>query len=428
MSRSLPSSAQHGGRSQLVDSARISVRAGHGGRGASTFRREPYVPRGGPDGGDGGRGGSVILTADPGLSSLAAQTRRRSWRAEDGTPGGKARKHGRKGADVELPVPVGTQVLDAATGEVLGDLDTAAATLVVARGGAGGRGNARFATAANQAPRLAEPGLPGEERDLRLELKLIADVGLVGPPNAGKSSLLAALSAAKPKVGDYPFTTLDPELGVVFTDAGRMVLADVPGLIEGASHGAGLGLRFLRHVERTRALALVVDGSGPDPWAEVGAVQAELAAYSPDLGRRPTLHVVNKVDLPATQELLATDPRDGIFVSALTGEGLERLAAELERLVHSVPAPEPAEHVTRLRPARAAAEPPAVRRRSWGFEVGGAAVERLLQRTDFGSDEGLERFQARLRRLGVDEALQQAGVEPGDTVRIGELEFEYQPG
>jgi GTPase len=426
VSRSRASSPQQGS-SQFVDSARIHVRAGHGGRGASSFRREPYVPRGGPDGGDGGRGGSVILKADPSLSSLASFARRRSWRAENGEAGARGRKHGRKGADVELTVPLGTQVVDAESSAVLGDIDSAAATLTVARGGAGGRGNARFATAANQAPRLAEPGLPGEERELQLELKLIADVGLVGPPNAGKSSLLASLSAARPKVGDYPFTTLDPELGVVFTEAGRMVLADVPGLIEGASRGAGLGLRFLRHVERTRALALVVDGSSADPWGEVEAVRAELVAYSPDLGRRPSLTVVNKLDLEPVRALAATDPRDAIFVSALSGEGLEELARALEHLVRSAPAPVPPEPVTRLRPRRAA-EPPVVARRSWGFELGGAAIERLLHRTDFGSDEGLERFQGRLRRLGVDDALRDAGAEPGDTVRIGELEFEYQPG
>ncbi len=425
MSRSRRTSASGG---SFVDSARVHVRAGHGGRGASSFRREPYVPRGGPDGGDGGRGGSVILKVDPSLSSLAPYARRRSWRAQDGEPGAGGRKHGRHGADVELAVPAGTQVLDAASQEVLGDLDTAAATLVVARGGAGGRGNARFATAANRAPRLAEPGLPGEERDLGLELKLIADVGLVGPPNAGKSSLLAALSAARPKVGDYPFTTLDPELGVLFTETGRLVLADVPGLIEGASRGAGLGLRFLRHIERTRALALVVDGSVPDPWSQVESVRTELAAYSPELARRPGVTVVNKVDLEAARRLEETDPRDAIFVSALTGEGLDRLAAALERLVRSAPAAAAAVPVTRLRPRRAPAEPPEVRRRSWGFEVGGAGVERLVARTDFNSEEGLQRFQARLRRLGVDHALQEAGVEPGDTVRIGDLEFEYQPG
>jgi GTP-binding protein len=415
--------------SRLVDSARIHVSAGHGGRGASSFRREPYVPRGGPDGGDGGRGGSVILKADPGLSSLAPYARRGRWRAENGEPGGGGRKHGRRGADLELTVPVGTQVQDAASQETLGDLDSEAATLTVARGGAGGRGNARFATAANQAPRLAEPGLPGEERELQLELKLIADVGLVGPPNAGKSSLLAALSAAHPKVGDYPFTTLDPELGVVFTAAGRLVLADVPGLIEGASRGLGLGLRFLRHIERTRALAVVVDGAGPDPWAEVATVRAELAAYSAELAARPSLVVVNKLDLEATRRLREAAPRGAHFVSALTGEGLEALVPALEHLVRSAaPAAALPLPVTRLRPRRPAAEPPVVRRRAWGFEVSGPSVERLLQRTDFGSSEGLERFQSRLRRLGLEAALVEAGVEPGDTVRLGELEFEYQPG
>ena len=423
MSRSHPSRGPASGR--LVDSVSIHAAAGRGGRGASSFRREPYTPRGGPDGGDGGRGGSVILVADRGLSSLTGLTGRAAWRAENGTPGAGARKHGKQGADVELRVPVGTQVLDE-DGGLLGDLDADGTRLVVARGGAGGRGNTHFASSANQAPRLAEPGLPGEARTVQLELKLIADVGLVGKPNAGKSSLLASLSAAKPKVGDYPFTTLDPELGVADTAAGRLVLADIPGLIEGASAGAGLGLRFLRHVERTRVLAFVVDAAAADPWGDLAEVRREVAAYSEALAGRPALVVANKVDLPAGQRLQAEDPGDALFVSALSGAGLAELLDALETLLaSSPPAPAPEVKIS-LKPAPAPA--PEVVRRAWGFQVSGPAAERLLARTDFDSEEGLQRFQSRLRRIGVTQALEEAGAEPGDTVRIGEAEFEYQPG
>jgi len=253
-------------------------------------------------------------------------------------------------------------------------------------------------------------------------------VGLVGQPNAGKSSLLAALSAARPKVGAYPFTTLDPELGVLFTDTGRLVLADIPGLIEGASRGAGLGLRFLRHIERTRALAFVVDGAAADPWGDLAAVRSELAAYSTALAARPALTIVNKVDLEPTRGLREQDPRGAMFVSALTGEGLNELRPALEAIVRSAPVVEPAAPpAIRLPKARPRPEPPLVTRRSWGFELTGSAIERLLARTDFRSDEGLERFQARLRRLDVEAALEAAGARAGDTVRIGEHEFEFQP-
>ena len=403
------------------------MQGGRGGRGASSFRREPYVPRGGPDGGDGGRGGSVILVAEPELSTLAEFTGRRTWRAADGGPGAGGRKHGRRGADLELKVPVGTQVVDEAEG-LLGDLDLPGARLVVAKGGAGGRGNIHFATPANRAPRLAEPGLPGEERQVDLELKLIADAALVGKPNAGKSSLLAALSAARPKVGDYPFTTLDPELGVVFTEAGRVVLADVPGLIEGASQGAGLGLRFLRHVERTRVLVYVVDGAGDDPWGDLAAIRAEVAAYSAEMAARPSLVTVNKVDLEPARARRTTAPRGALFVSALSGEGLPDLSSAIEALVKASPPPARAEASVRLalKPTRKP-EPPVVTRHPWGFLVQGPAVDRLLKRTDFNSEDGLDRFQARLRRLGVEGALTDLGVQPGDTVRLGDVEFEWQP-
>jgi GTP-binding protein len=416
----------------FVDSAAIRVRAGHGGRGAVSFRREPYVPRGGPDGGDGGRGGSVVVLATTDESSLAAYLRRKEWKAEDGRPGAGGLKSGRSGADLRLPVPVGTAVYDSSTA-LLGDLDAPGAELVVAAGGQGGRGNVHFKSPVNRAPRIAEPGLPGEEREIRLELRLIADAGLIGPPNAGKSSLLRAVSAATPKVADYPFTTLDPQLGVaeIGQDGRRFVVADIPGLIEGAAGGAGLGLRFLRHVERTRLLVYLVDGSRPDPWADLAAVRKEVAAYSSELGRHPSLVAVNKLDLPETRALRRRSRRRGVhWVSARTGEGVPELLAAIDRQLAATPRPAPREPeppVIRLRRRRVRPEPPLVQRRPWGFEVAGQSVERLVERTDLDSEQGLQRFQVALDRLGVSSALEDAGAEPGDTVRIGRVEFEYQP-
>jgi GTP-binding protein len=386
------------------------------------------VPRGGPDGGDGGRGGSVLMRASTQVASLYEYARKRRWRAEDGRPGAKARKEGRSGADIVLEVPVGTVVTDAATQEVVADLDRPGAEAVVAHGGAGGRGNVHFKSSVNRAPDYAEPGRPGEERELDLDLKLIADAGLVGPPNAGKSSLLAAVSAARPKIGDYPFTTLDPELGVLASGGERVVVADIPGLIEGAASGAGLGLRFLRHVERTRVLVYVADGAAADPLADLAAVRAEVAGYSPQLAGRPALTAVNKVDLPAARELrdrLHDD--DVLFVSARTGEGIPELVEAIRHALAEAPRPAPVLPAQRLRPRRAAAPPPLVARRPWGFEVRGPAVERLLERVDFDSRQSFDWFQVQLDRLGVSAALAEAGAEPGDNVRIGELEFEYQP-
>ena len=427
-----PRSSSRASSGTFVDTAPVHVRAGHGGRGAVSFRHEPFVPRGGPDGGDGGRGGSVILYATHEAASLAAYLRRTHLRAEDGKPGQGGLKAGRSGADVRLPVPVGTVVYDEATGAVLADLDDQGAEVVAAAGGMGGRGNVHFKSATDQAPQRAEPGLPGEERDLRLEVKLIADAGLVGPPNAGKSSLLRAISAATPKVGAYPFTTLDPELGVAELPGGeRLVFADIPGLIEGAARGAGLGLRFLRHVERTRVLLYVLDGAAADPAGDLEAVRREVAEYSGELSGRPSLVVANKVDLPQARRLRERGwHEDVLWVSALTGEGLPEMLEAAWRAVRAAPPPprvEVAPPTVRLRPRRTASEPPVVRRQAWGFEVSGPAVERLVDRTDFESTHSLDRFQVQLDRIGVSQALEEAGVNPGDTVRIGDLEFEYQP-
>ena len=414
---------------RLVDAALVELQAGAGGRGAVSFRREPFVPRGGPDGGDGGNGGSVRLRAAPELSSLVGLTRRHVWRAQDGHAGGGSRRSGRRGADLVLDVPVGTIVVDAGSGEVLGDLDAVGAELLVARGGAGGRGNVHFKSPVNRSPQTAEPGLPGEIARVRLELKLIADVGLVGAPNAGKSSLLRAISAAKPLVADYPFTTLDPELGVTELASGqRVVVADIPGLIEGAAAGAGLGQRFLRHVERTRLLVYVVDGAAPDPWGDLRVVQAEVAAYAKALADRPSLTVVNKVDLPEVSARRLEDGRGPVLeVSARRGDGIQTLLQAVEEALAALPPPSPTAVAPRRVRLPRTASPPRVVHHQWGYEVVGPSVERLVQRTDFDAEPAVQRFQVLLDRMGVSAALQEAGVEPGDTVRVGAFEFEYQP-
>ena len=402
------------------------MRGGHGGKGSASFRREPFVPRGGPDGGDGGRGGSVVVQATNDLSDLSPYKRRTRWHAEPGADGAGARKTGRNAKELVLKVPVGTIALDA-DGSLIADLDRPGARAVLAAGGIGGRGNVHFKSSTRRAPDFAEQGLKGEERDVTLDLKLIADVGLVGPPNAGKSSLLRALTAARPKVADYPFTTLDPELGVADVDGARFVLADIPGLIEGAAQGAGLGQRFLRHVERTKALVYVLDGSAPDPWRDLETVRREVAQFSPELAQRPHIVVVNKVDLEPARRLRAKTRRAGVrFVSAMSGEGLDDLARSVAGLVASAPPPQlpAASQVTRL---RTRPEGLVVERKPSGFVVRGERVERLVEITDLESDGGLERFQTELDRLGVNEALEAASVKPGDTVRIAGVEFEYQP-
>ena len=403
------------------------MRGGHGGKGSASFRREPFVPRGGPDGGDGGRGGSVLIKATNEVTDLSQFRRKSRWHAEAGGDGAGGRKTGRSGANLVLDVPVGTIALDA-DGAAVADLDSPGATAVVAEGGIGGRGNVHFKSSTRRAPDYAEPGLGGEERELTLDLKLIADVGLVGPPNAGKSSLLRALTAARPKVADYPFTTLDPELGVADVDGVRFVIADIPGLIEGAAQGAGLGQRFLRHVERTKALVYVLDGASPDPWKDLETVRREVAQFSPALIGRPHIVAVNKVDLEPARKLRARTRRAGVlFISAQTGEGLPALGREIAALVASTPAPQVviAPKVTRLRAQ--VGRDLSVEKKGSAFIVHGERAERLLERFDLDSEGGLARFQSELDRLGVNRALESAGVQPGDTVRIAGAEFEYQP-
>ena len=420
----------------FLDQVKIWLRAGDGGGGASTFRREAHVPRGGPDGGDGGRGGSIHLRVDPGETTLRDFQYKHHFRAAAGGRGERARRHGRAGEDVVLSVPPGTAVYDDATGALLADLVATGQTALVARGGRGGLGNTHFATATHQAPKHAQKGEPGEERWVRLELRLIADVGLVGLPNAGKSTLLAAVTAAQPKIGDYPFTTLEPNLGVMDLDDRRPTIADVPGLIEGASSGAGLGHAFLRHVERTRVLVQVVDGSDRDPDWDFDVIRDELRAHDPALLDKPLLVAFNKIDLPSAMEAWPTfrqaRERESIPVvgiSAATGEGIARFRELLAGLLPAAEQlglpPEPAGVVVH----RIDAAPDRVfvsREQDGAFRVSGKRIERIAAQTDFDVEESAERFQRDLERSGADAELRRAGIEPGDTVRVGAVELEWE--
>jgi GTPase len=334
-------------RPLFIDRARVYVKAGSGGRGCVAFRREKFVPKGGPSGGDGGRGGDVSLLADPGLNTLLAFRYKRIYRAGRGAHGEGGGRAGRSAEDLTIRVPVGTRVTDEGTETLLADLTQPGQAVIVARGGRGGRGNARFATPTHRTPREAEPGEPGEDRWLVLELRLLADVGLVGLPNAGKSSLLSRISAARPKIADYPFTTVEPVLGVVpLPDAPGIVVADIPGLIEGAHRGAGLGHEFLRHIERTRVLIHVVDLSGPDPLDAVGTVERELELHAPALRAKPALIAANKLDLPeararwqAFAEALRAQGRTVLPLSAATGEGVPALLTALVTLLRAASPP-----------------------------------------------------------------------------------------
>jgi GTP-binding protein len=411
---------------QFVDEARFIVCAGRGGDGSVSFNREKYKPRGGPDGGRGGDGGSVIFRASEDLQTLEPYAYRKLIKAERGRHGSGNNRAGEKGTDTVVDVPLGTLVYE--EDNLLADLSEQGQTFLAAKGGEGGRGNASFATSTRQAPAFREKGLPGEEREVRLELRMLSDVGLVGLPNAGKSSLLAALSAARPKVGDYPFTTLTPKLGVVDEKTYRepFVIADIPGLVSGASEGKGLGNRFLRHVARARLLALILDAS-EDPEGAEGILLAEL--HSAGLSKKPTVVVLNKVDI--VDEELRGYLREAFphaaQVSALTGEGVVALRDLLEEQLRDLDDKEAGaktgEHRV-FRPVR-----PGMRVEKAGeheYEVSGEMIERLALRTDWESSEGVENFQRELERKGVVAALEKAGAEPGDEVRIGEVEFEFR--
>ncbi len=401
----------------FVDEARLVARAGNGGAGSASLRREPFQPRGGPDGGDGGSGGDVILRVDPSAGDLGAIADRPHRSAEHGGAGGPNQRRGRDGEDLVIAVPDGTVVRDERG--LVADLVGPDASAVVARGGRGGRGTASLASARNRVPRVAERGEPGEDRTLSLELRLVADVGLVGAPNAGKSTLLAALTAARPRIADYPFTTLAPNLGVAGDE--RIVVADVPGLIEGASTGKGLGLAFLRHVARCRVLVYVADLTAGDPERDLAVVRAEVAAYDPALAERRSLTVGTKLDLLTAPTTAAVD----LSVSGLTGEGIPALSERLDAEVTAARASEPPRSpFVVLRPGR---DPFVVRREGGGYRVSGPGVERWVAETDLEDPRQVAQLQRRLVKAGVERRLAEAGARSGDEVLIGPSTFEFIP-
>jgi len=418
---------------QFIDEANISVAAGNGGDGIVAWRREKYIPKGGPAGGDGGHGGGVYLEATPELSTLVEFRFKRQFSGESGKAGGTSNKSGKSGNDLVILVPVGTIVYRTLEGQseaFLADLNSAGERVLVAKGGRGGLGNQHFATSTRQAPRFAEKGEPGEKCAVRLELRLLADCGIVGLPNAGKSTLLSVVSAARPKIADYPFTTLEPQLGVVrVSDEESFVLVDVPGLIEGAHTGAGLGDQFLRHVERTRVLIHLLDGakSTEEILADKATIENELGAWNERLLQKPVILCVSKLDLPDARERLvelrAQFP-DLRGISSATGEGIQELVYAAWQTIQTAPLPDialPEPPRILLKPN----EPFAIHREHDAFIITGERVERLAAMTDFYSDEALGRFEQILAKMGVDKRLREMGAAEGDTVRIGPFEFTY---
>jgi GTP-binding protein len=419
----------------MIDRLEIVIHAGDGGNGAMSFRREKFVPRGGPDGGDGGDGGDVIFQADNAIRTFKELGKRRIYRAERGQHGAGAKKQGRRGQPLVIKVPIGTVVSamdEDGTIEQIADLVRAGQRLVAARGGRGGWGNTRFATSTNRAPHYAQRGGKGEAGRVRLDLKLLADVGIVGLPNAGKSTLLRAMSAARPKVADYPFTTLEPSLGVVETGWERFVVADIPGLIEGAHEGAGLGLDFLRHIERTRTLVHLVDGSSEDALRDYDLVNEELKSYGRGLDKRRQILVVNKLDIPEVEsrkadimELFRERDLEPLFISAAGGDGVEQLISLLAEAVAEPIAEEPAavEVEAVLRPQEAAVVK--VSREDGAFRVEGDRVVTFAEMMPLDDEDARAELWRRLQRWGVTSALRRAGARAGARVLLGTVEVEW---
>lgn len=417
--------------SGFVDEARITVQAGDGGGGAVSFQRTKLKPRGGPDGGTGGRGGSVVVEADRDVGTLASFVRTRSYKAASGTKGGVNNRAGSDAPDLELRVPVGTLVRDATTKEVLADLAKPGVRYVAARGGRAGRGNAALKSSQDRVPNYAEQGEPGELAEIDLEVRIVADVGLIGPPNAGKSTLLSAISRATPKIANYPFTTLEPALGMVEREGERFVVADLPGLIEGASEGRGLGLRFLRHATRCRALVAVVDLSAPDPVADLESVASEVDAYDPTLSERLSVVVGNKTDLEdadaaGAERWAFARGAEFVAVSAMERENTDELERILTEHVTASRAVQPdPESFAVLRPVRE--DPIAVTREGDGFRVASQRVERLVAQTPLNNARAVRRLQRRLRSMGVEAALTREGAKEGDEIYVGGTTFEFYP-
>lgn len=426
----------------FADSAKIFIKSGKGGDGHVSFRRELYVPAGGPDGGDGGRGGDIIFEVDKGLNTLTDFRHVRKYVAQSGEEGGKKRCHGKDGEDLVIKVPEGTVIKDDETGKVIADMSGKNIREIILKGGRGGKGNMNYATATMQAPKYAQPGQEAKELWVRLELKVIADVGLVGFPNVGKSTLLSRVSNARPKIANYHFTTINPNLGVVDLDGNKgFVMADIPGLIEGASEGIGLGHEFLRHIERTKVLIHVVDAAsteGRDPVDDIKKINAELMAYNPDLLKRPQVIAANKIDAiydkaeeSPLEVLKKTFEPEGIRVfpiSAVSGKGVQELLYYVYELLQTVPV-EPVIFEREYFPEEYLdhpEEPYSIERAADGaFEIFGPRVERMMGYTNLESEKGFNFFQKFLKDSGIIERLKEMGIEEGDTVRIDYLEFEF---
>jgi GTP-binding protein len=427
--------------SKFIDHAEIKVTAGTGGSGSKSMRRELFVPRGGPDGGDGGRGGSIILQAAAGLRTLIDFSYRSVFEGEAGKNGAKQHMFGRSGVDTLLKVPMGTLVKDATTGEVLADLVEDGQKFVAAKGGRGGRGNEHFKTSVRQAPTLAEKGEPGEHRRLKLELKLLADAALVGFPNAGKSTFLARVSAARPKIANYPFTTLEPQLGVVrMGDESSFVLADLPGLIEGASEGKGLGLRFLKHIERTRVLLFLLDGSEHESrnlWKDYGVLKKELKSYHPGLSKLPRLAAISKADTSeakkAFKDLKAKFSKEKtklFLLSSASGEGVDPLLRAIYKKVEDAPASVIAQDAGLVKSAEKVYRPAArftLHQSEEGFILEGREAVKWVAMTDFANDEAVNRLKRIFEKMGIARALRDAGAKAGDPVRVGDEVMLYEP-
>lgn len=421
----------------FTDYVKIYAKAGDGGNGAISFRREKYVAAGGPDGGDGGKGGDVYFEVNPNSNTLIDFRYKKKFKAQNGNNGEGSNKYGKGGEDLTIKVPIGTVIKDATTNEVLADLSQEGQRELVLKGGRGGKGNTHFATSTRQAPRFSQDGENGEEKELILELKLLADVGLIGFPNVGKSTFLGRTTSATPKIADYHFTTLEPNLGVVKTDYGEsFVIADIPGIIEGASEGVGLGLQFLRHIERTRLLLHVIDVSGSegrDPIDDFNKINAELQKYSKKLSKRKQIIVANKIDSMQDESLynelekMAKENNIEIFkISAVTGEGVSELIKHVSELLKTLPKDDLIEYETRKVYKMEDKDGYTIRREGKMFVIEGEPVERIMRRVNIEDNESLYYFQKNLDALGVNERLRKMGIQEGDIVKIADYELEWE--